>query len=126
MESLTPQISNTTKEKAHYSPPWKDVSIIGVAGSSGSGKTSLAVEIVKRLDLPWVVILSMVRRLWQRRNRQIERLMVWQDSFYKTLSPEENALAHQNMWDLDSPDSIDFDILVERLKDLKEGYERPA
>lgn len=37
------------------------MSIIGVAGSSGSGKTSLAVEIVKSLDLPWVIILSIVR-----------------------------------------------------------------
>ena len=48
-------------EKAHYSPPWADTSIIGIAGSSGSGKTSLAVEIVSSLNLPWVVILSMVR-----------------------------------------------------------------
>ena len=46
---------------AHYSPPWADTSIIGIAGSSGSGKTSLAVEIVSSLNLPWVVILSMVK-----------------------------------------------------------------
>ena len=50
----------TIMEKAHYSPPWADTSIIGIAGSSGSGKTSLAVEIVSSLNLPWVVILSMV------------------------------------------------------------------
>ena len=47
-------------EKAHYSPPWADPAIIGVAGSSGSGKTSLAVEIIASMNLPWVVILSMV------------------------------------------------------------------
>ena len=47
-------------ERAHYSPPWANMSIIGVAGSSGSGKTSLAVEIVSSLSLPWVLILSMV------------------------------------------------------------------
>ena len=46
--------------RVHYSPPWADTSIIGIAGSSGSGKTSLAVEIVASLNLPWVVILSMV------------------------------------------------------------------
>lgn len=46
--------------KAHYSPPWADTSIIGIAGSSGSGKTSLAIEVVKTLDLPWVIILSIV------------------------------------------------------------------
>ena len=44
-------------DKEHYSPPWANTSIIGVAGSSGSGKTSLAVEIVASLNLPWVVIL---------------------------------------------------------------------
>jgi len=47
-------------EQAHYSPPWADTSIIGIAGSSGSGKTSLALEVVSSLNLPWVVILSMV------------------------------------------------------------------
>jgi uridine kinase len=89
-------------QKAHYSPPWAHLSIVGVAGSSGSGKTSLAVEIVKSLNLPWVIILSI-------------------DSFYKSLTPEQNALAHLNEYDLDSPDSIDFDLLVERLHDLKQG-----
>ena len=47
--------------KAHYAPPWVDLSIIGIAGSSGSGKSSIARSIVNQLNLPWVVILSMVR-----------------------------------------------------------------
>lgn len=88
--------------KAHYKPPWAHMSIIGIAGSSGSGKTSLAVEIVKTLDLPWVIILSI-------------------DSFYNSLTPEENRLAHANEFDLDSPQSIDFDLLYQCLKDLKQG-----
>lgn len=46
--------------RTQYSPPWGNASIIGVAGSSGSGKTSLALAIVASLNLPWVVILSMV------------------------------------------------------------------
>jgi uridine kinase len=58
---VTSVISRETTQKAHYSPPWSDIGIIGVAGSSGSGKTSLAVEIVKSLSLPWVIILSMVQ-----------------------------------------------------------------
>lgn len=61
MELITPVISTETTHKAHYSPPWQDMSIVGIAGSSGSGKTSLAVEIVKSLSLPWVIILSMVQ-----------------------------------------------------------------
>ena len=36
----------------------------GIAGSSGSGKTSVAMEIVKSLSLPHVVILVMVCSIW--------------------------------------------------------------
>jgi pantothenate kinase-related protein Tda10 len=58
MESTSPFYSLVPEVK--YSPPWQDLSIIGIAGSSGSGKTSVAMEIVKSLNLPWVVILVMV------------------------------------------------------------------
>ncbi|KIW34259.1 uridine kinase [Cladophialophora immunda] len=101
-EARKAAVAGEIPQKAHYSPPWADMSIIGIAGSSGSGKTSLAVEIVQSLNLPWVIILSI-------------------DSFYKSLTPEQNALAHQNEYDLDSPESIDFDLLVEKLIDLKQG-----
>jgi len=47
-------------ERADYHPPWANTSIISIAGSSGSGKTSLALAIVASLNLPWVIILSMV------------------------------------------------------------------
>ncbi|KAL8997193.1 MAG: hypothetical protein Q9169_003459 [Polycauliona sp. 2 TL-2023] len=89
-------------EGAPYSPPWADTSIIGIAGSSGSGKTSLAHAIVSSLNLPWVVIMSM-------------------DCFYKILTPEQHALAHKNEYDLDAPYAIDFDLMAERLQGLKQG-----
>lgn len=54
-------MTSTPTSRIHYSPPWGNASIIGVAGSSGSGKTSLALAIVASLNLPWVVIMSMVR-----------------------------------------------------------------
>jgi uridine kinase len=44
-----------------------------------------------------------------------------QDSFYKPLTAEQNKLAHANEYDLDSPKSIDFDLLYEKLKELKQG-----
>lgn len=54
-------LDSTIASRAHYSPPWADVSIIGIAGSSGSGKSTLSQAIVRKLNLPWVVIMSMVR-----------------------------------------------------------------
>ncbi|KGM91947.1 uridine kinase [Paracoccidioides brasiliensis Pb18] len=91
-----------SEHRARYSPPWADMTIIGIAGGSGSGKTSVAMEIINCLNLPWVVILVM-------------------DSFYKTLTPEQNAIAHNNEYDFDCPDAIDFDILVDTLQSLKKG-----
>lgn len=94
--------SENSSPKANYSPPWANTSIIGVAGSSGSGKTSLSIAIVRELSLPWVVILSM-------------------DSFYKPLTPDQSAAAFRNEYDFDAPEAIDFDILVEKLRDIKAG-----
>ncbi|KAK8011137.1 uridine kinase [Apiospora arundinis] len=93
---------DTIAKRAHYSPPWADVSIIGVAGSSGSGKTTLSHAIVNNLNLPWVVIMSM-------------------DSFYKPLDPESSKKAFRNEYDFDAPEAIDFDELVNCLRDLKAG-----
>jgi uridine kinase len=44
-----------------------------------------------------------------------------QDSFYKSLTPEQSKRAFNNDWDFDRPEAIDFDVLVERLYDLKQG-----
>ena len=44
-----------------------------------------------------------------------------QDSFYKPLTPEESKRAFQNEYDFDAPEAIDFDVLVDRLRDIKEG-----
>jgi len=106
--------------KIHYSPPWANTSIIGIAGSSGSGKTSLARAIVDSLNLPWVVILSIVGNYHcPIVENGTEPYM--QDSFYKPLSPEQSHKAFNNEYDFDSPNAIDFDMLVDRLQDLKDG-----
>lgn len=109
-------------DAADYFPPWADTSIIGIAGSSGSGKTSLAMKIVASLNLPWVIILSMVGDYHSVISIEpFSNAKASQDSFYKILTPEQHALAHKNEYDLDSPDAIDFDLLAEKLKDLKQG-----
>ncbi|KAI5923658.1 uridine kinase [Camillea tinctor] len=94
--------ADTIAKRVHYSPPWADLSIIGIAGSSGSGKSTLSQAIVSKLNLPWVVILSM-------------------DSYYKPLNAEASRKAFLNEYDFDSPEAIDFDALVDTLRDLKAG-----
>ncbi|KAF2423568.1 uridine-cytidine kinase-like protein-like 1 [Tothia fuscella] len=93
---------NSITARAHYNPPWANTSIIGIAGSSGSGKTSLALAIIQKLNLPWVVLLSM-------------------DSYYKPLTPGQSTSAFKNEFDFDAPEAIDFDVLVENLQDIKQG-----
>jgi len=74
--------------------------IIGIAGGTGSGKTTVVHQIMNELPETEVGILS-------------------QDSYYKennNLSFEERALVN-----FDHPRAIDFNLLVQHLKDLKEG-----
>ena len=73
--------------------------IIGIAGGSGSGKTTVVKAITEQLNENVVVIP--------------------QDSYYKDLShyTEEQKRVHN----FDHPDSIDFDLLRAQLKELREG-----
>ncbi|KAL2314263.1 Uridine kinase [Schizosaccharomyces pombe] len=96
-EALERYSSNPT-----YEPPWRKVRFIGIAGPSGSGKTSVAQLIVKALNLPHVVILSL-------------------DSFYKSLNAEQKKRAFNNDYDFDSPEAIDWDLLFVKLLELKQG-----
>lgn len=74
--------------------------IIGIAGGTGSGKTTVVHQIMNELPHAEVGVIS-------------------QDSYYKenkNLSFDERALIN-----FDHPRAIDFDLLVNHLKDLKEG-----
>lgn len=73
--------------------------IIGIAGGSGSGKTTVVRAISEQLKENVVIIP--------------------QDSYYKDLShfTEEQKRVHN----FDHPDSIDFDLLRSQLKELREG-----
>ncbi|CDO95615.1 unnamed protein product [Kluyveromyces dobzhanskii CBS 2104] len=85
-----------------YIPPWTTPYIIGVGGTSGSGKTSVAAKLVSRINTPWTVLISL-------------------DNFYKPLSDEERQQAFQNNYDFDKPESIDMDLAYECVLSLKEG-----
>lgn len=74
--------------------------IIGIAGGTGSGKTTVVNQIVNELPETEVGIIS-------------------QDSYYKEnvgMSYEERAVIN-----FDHPRSIDFELLVQHLKELKAG-----
>ena len=74
--------------------------IIGIAGGTGSGKTTVVHQIMNELPQTEVGVIS-------------------QDSYYKennNLSFEERALIN-----FDHPRAIDFDLLVQHLKDLRAG-----
>ena len=73
--------------------------VIGIAGGSGSGKTTVVRAITSQLNEKVVVIP--------------------QDSYYKDSSSltEEEKRNHN----FDHPDAIDFELLTEQLKDIKAG-----
>ncbi|SPO23554.1 related to uridine kinase [Ustilago trichophora] len=77
--------------------------VVGIAGGSASGKTSVAREILKKLpNVPWVAIVS-------------------QDAYYKSLTPQESKMAFQEQYDFDHPDAFDYDILKQCIKDLRQS-----
>jgi len=74
--------------------------IIGIAGGTGSGKTTVVNQILHELPGDEVCVIS-------------------QDSYYK----ETNELSYQQRTKInfDHPQAIDFDLLVSHLTDLKNG-----
>ncbi len=76
--------------------------VIGIAGGSGSGKTSVAKALVKDLHLNGAVIIE-------------------QDWYYKDLS----HLPHDERakWNFDHPDSVEFDLLIKDINRMKAGEE---
>jgi uridine kinase len=78
----------------------KDIVFVGVAGGTGSGKTTVARKILEDFNDGDAVIIE-------------------QDSYYKELhgmSIEERAKVN-----FDHPDSLDFDLLVSHLNSLRNG-----
>jgi len=74
--------------------------IIGIAGGTGSGKTTVVHQIMNELPETEVGIIS-------------------QDSYYK----ETNNLSYEERTKInfDHPRAIDFELLTEHLKELKKG-----
>jgi len=77
--------------------------VIGIAGGSGSGKTTVVNEIARRM----------------RASAHENVTVIPQDSYYKDQS--HLSMEERQALNFDHPDSIDWDLLVRQLKDLKAG-----
>lgn len=76
--------------------------IIGIAGGSGCGKSTVVKQIIKQLPKDSVTVIP-------------------QDSYYKNnghLTPDERARIN-----FDHPSSIEFNLLIKHLDELREGLE---
>ncbi len=78
----------------------KKVILIGIAGASGSGKTSVAASIIKSLESDKAVIIQ-------------------EDSYYKDLS--DIPFAERKGRNFDHPDAFDHDLLARHLLQLLNG-----
>ena len=74
--------------------------IIGIAGGTGSGKTTVVRQIIDEL-----------------KNEEVD--VISQDSYYQDTS--HLAFEERKKINFDHPKSIDFDLLVSHLKELREG-----
>ncbi|MCF6280375.1 MAG: uridine kinase [Flavobacteriaceae bacterium] len=74
--------------------------IIGIAGGTGSGKTTVVNQILNQLPNDEVCVIS-------------------QDSYYK--ATDDLSYDERTKINFDHPKSIDFDLLVQDLKSLKSG-----
>ncbi|MCF4101385.1 uridine kinase [Gillisia sp. M10.2A] len=74
--------------------------IIGIAGGTGSGKTTVVNQIIEEL-----------------KNEEVD--VISQDSYYQDTS--HLTYEERTKINFDHPKSIDFDLLVSHLKDLKDG-----
>lgn len=84
----------------------KNCILIGVAGGSGSGKTTVASNLVKAFKAE-------------------DAVLVEQDAYYRELT--NMSLEERAKVNFDHPDSIEFELLRKHLKNLKNGVaiERP-
>ncbi|MDD6642185.1 MAG: uridine kinase [Paludibacteraceae bacterium] len=74
--------------------------IIGIAGGTGSGKTTVVRKIIEQLPAGEVAVLP-------------------QDSYYRDAS--DLPLEERLQINFDHPDSVEFELLIKHVKDLKAG-----
>lgn len=115
VRKISPQFSNWVQQRGD-SPRWGVASshfglpgivnapmyLIGIAGGSGSGKTTFSKKIISRVNHPDVVLLS-------------------QDSYYLS-SPAQTLKVHGEA-NFDHPEAFDWPLLRDHLSQLKKGID---
>ena len=79
--------------------------VIGLAGGTGSGKTTVANVILERVGADQIAYLP-------------------HDAYYKDLS--DLPPAQRTMINFDHPNSLDTDLMIEHVRELKAGQTPPA
>ncbi len=74
--------------------------IIGIAGGTGSGKTTVVKKIIERCTIDGVAVLP-------------------QDAYYKDNS--HLPLEERQELNFDHPEAVEFELLVKHIEELKEG-----
>ncbi|XP_041370924.1 uridine-cytidine kinase 2-like [Gigantopelta aegis] len=78
--------------------------LIGVAGGTASGKSSVCAKIVEQLGQADI----------DHKQRQVT--IIGQDSFYKNLTEEEAKKADKGEFNFDHPDAFDFELTMKTMK----------
>lgn len=78
----------------------KDIIFVGVAGGTGSGKTTVARRVLEEFD-------------------DGDAIIIEQDAYYKELGGM--TIEQRAKVNFDHPDSLDFDLLIAHLNSLKNG-----
>ena len=78
----------------------------------------ILVQIIERLGVPWVTLLSMDSFY---RVRFVQNILRWSadkslNILYQVLSPEEHEAAARNEHNFDHPDAFDFPLLIHTLQ----------
>ena len=89
-----------TKNIAYFYSKKQIMLIIGITGGTGSGKTTIVKQILNDLSEKEISVIS-------------------QDSYYKDTS--DLSFEERTKINFDHPQSIDFELLIKQLKELKEG-----
>lgn len=83
--------------------------LIGVAGGSASGKSTVCAKIMEQLGQDGV------------ESNQRRVAIISQDSFYRELCEEEAEDAKVGNFDFDHPDAFDFEMTLDTLRKVKAG-----